>query len=44
MEERFDRLEQIIGELGRGLGARIDGVGHGLTALGARIDGVEAAP
>jgi hypothetical protein len=47
MEQRFDRLEQMIGELGgqvrtveTALGARIDGVE---TALGARIDGVETS-
>lgn len=45
MDERFDRLEQMIGELGSQvktvetrLGARIDGVE---AALGTRIDGVE---
>ena len=41
MEERFDRLEQMIGDLGQSLGARIDGVELGLTGLGNRIDGLE---
>lgn len=41
MEERFDRLEQMLGDLGRNLGARINGVEQGLTGLGDRMDGAE---
>ncbi len=35
MEDRFDRLENMIGDLGKNLSARIDARGQ---ALGARID------